>query len=296
MARQKDGWIKTFANLIFKGLTGNEITYYLVGNLIADPKDSDSPGRLDISDRNMALLLEWHHQKTGRVRRSLLQKGFLVLNADGTYSINGYADIQSKDFPGKDFQGSEFPLYELLAYKRNKRCFRNTIGIPKDKVDDYHPLDTSGLPSSRVDDYHPLVDDYHPPAKLTPATKSIKDKKYKRRAFFEKTPDPRIKEILTAITEKAGYQIPNYAKEGQAVKRALQMGFTPEQFLECWQKMKTFAFWTGKWLPLAKVTENLGEFAAGRLTDGANRPGHQKATVAARVRGDRPPEDFRGKW
>lgn len=76
---------------------------------------------------------------------------------------------------------------------------------------------------------------------------------------------------MNTISQKVGYQIPHYAKEGAAVKRALAMRFTPEQFIACWEKMKTFAFWKGKWLPLVKVTENLGEFVAGRLENGKPR-------------------------
>jgi len=78
-------------------------------------------------------------------------------------------------------------------------------------------------------------------------------------------PDPRVKEVLSIIVNKTGHDIPSYAKEGAAVKRALAMGFTPEEFVGCWEKMKEFSFWQGKWLPLAKVTENLGEYRAGRL-------------------------------
>lgn len=81
-------------------------------------------------------------------------------------------------------------------------------------------------------------------------------------------PDPKVKEILDIITEKVGYQIASYGKEGAAVKRALKLGFSVEQFMGCWQKLKTFPFWYGKWLPLATVTENIGEFVAGRLKEG----------------------------
>jgi len=83
--------------------------------------------------------------------------------------------------------------------------------------------------------------------------------------------DPRIKEILGTIEQKLGQQIPFYAKEGVAVKRALNMGFTPEEILGCWETMRSFEFWQGKWLPLAKVTENLGEYKSGRLRDGSKK-------------------------
>jgi len=87
---------------------------------------------------------------------------------------------------------------------------------------------------------------------------------------------PEVKTILDTISDRVGYQIPSYAKEGVAVKRALKMGFNADQFLSCWETMKGFEFWKGKWLPLAKVTENLGEFAAGRLSDRVRGPPSSK--------------------
>lgn len=92
------------------------------------------------------------------------------------------------------------------------------------------------------------------------------------------SPDPRIKEILDSIGQKVGYEIANFAKEGAAVKRALTMGFSPQEFIACWEKLKTFAFWKGKWLPLATVTENLGEFVAGRLEDAGRKEASSPAT------------------
>lgn len=92
------------------------------------------------------------------------------------------------------------------------------------------------------------------------------------------SPDPRINQILDTIGQKVGYEIANFAKEGAAVKRALKMGFSPEQFIACWEKLKTFAFWKGKWLPLAVVTENLGEFVAGRLEDVGRKEASSPAT------------------
>lgn len=105
--------------------------------------------------------------------------------------------------------------------------------------------------------------------------------------------DPRVKTVLDTISGELGTQIPFYAKEGAAVKRALQMGHTEEQILACWRKMKTFPFWRGQWLPLAKVAENIGEFVAGRLTDGKPRDGSGKAQ--ARRAPVRRAEDFRSK-
>jgi hypothetical protein len=59
------------------------------------------------------------------------------------------------------------------------------------------------------------------------------------------------------------------------------MGYTVEDIVGCWEKMRGFAWWQGKWLPLAKVVENVGEFKAGRLTDGraTTRRGYAESRV-----------------
>ncbi|MFH1485221.1 MAG: replication protein [Chloroflexota bacterium] len=106
----------------------------------------------------------------------------------------------------------------------------------------------------------------------------------------ERAPDARVKQVLVAITEKLGYQIPHYPTAGKEVKRALK-NFSPEQFIACWDKMKTWPFWEGKWLPLAKVTENLGEFAAGRLRDNSY-PRKGAKRVEARGKWEDFPEKF----
>ena len=143
MAREKDGWVRFYANLLLKGLNGNQVAYYTVATLIADPKGSTHPGKLDVSDRNMALLLEWGHQKAARVKKQLLERGMLISKVDGIY-INGYQDLQSKDFIST-LTGNKFPLREILTYKRNQHRFH---GVLKTRVDDNHPLDRSGSPSS----------------------------------------------------------------------------------------------------------------------------------------------------
>lgn len=116
-------------------------------------------------------------------------------------------------------------------------------------------------------------------------TQKIKDKRKKGSTKV----DPRIKEIFDVIEQKLGSQIPFHAKEGAAIKRALSMGFTPEEIIGCWEAMKGETFWQAKWLPLAKVTENLGEYRSGRLSDEAK-------TKTRRVTGGRTKADFTGDW
>jgi hypothetical protein len=80
-------------------------------------------------------------------------------------------------------------------------------------------------------------------------------------------PDPRVREILRAVEMRLGYPIAHWPKEAAAVKRGLRMGYTPEEILGCWETMRGFAFWKGRWLPMAKVVENLGAYREGTLRE-----------------------------
>ena len=83
--------------------------------------------------------------------------------------------------------------------------------------------------------------------------------------------DPRVRVILDMLTAELGYPLPNIPRCAAEIKKALGMGYSVEEFMGCWRTMREFGFWQGKWLPLIKVVENLGEYRAGRLTEG-NRP------------------------
>ena len=160
MARTKDGWIKMYSNLVLKGLDGDEIAYYTIANLIADPKDSPTPGKFDISDRAMALLLEWSHHRAGDTRKSLIRRGFIIDNGDGSYTINGYAVIQSRDFtPAEELSENRFPLEEILAFKRQRRRFLQGLKPrgSRAKVGRLFPLDSSGSSHPTVGAVIPLL-------------------------------------------------------------------------------------------------------------------------------------------
>ncbi len=107
------------------------------------------------------------------------------------------------------------------------------------------------------------------PSKET--TKETCQKKKGPRPSKEGRADPRVIEIMAAISSRVGYQIPLYAKEAAAVKHALKQGYSSEQFLACWEILKKDPFWQNKWLPLTKVVENLGEFTKGRLHSGPTK-------------------------
>lgn len=94
--------------------------------------------------------------------------------------------------------------------------------------------------------------------------------------------DSRIPMILKFISLELGQPIAFYGKAGAAIKRALDMGYSAEEFCNCWREMKQWGQWQGQWLPLHKVTENLGDFRAGTL---------QERRVSGTTRGVRPKPD-----
>jgi phage replication O-like protein O len=80
-------------------------------------------------------------------------------------------------------------------------------------------------------------------------------------------PDPRVTEVLRAVEMRLGYPIAHWAKEAAAVKRGLKLGYTPEEILGCWETMRGFSFWRGRWLPMATVVDNIGAYREGVLRE-----------------------------
>ena len=125
MARTKDGWVKMYANLILRDLDLGEIAYYTTAYLLANPKDSENPGRFDIKDYPMSLLLNCNNKHVTKIKQRLLSKGLLLDNGDGTYTVNGYQEAQTVDFlPSDALLQNRLPLEDLLRYKANLRQFK----------------------------------------------------------------------------------------------------------------------------------------------------------------------------
>ena len=85
-----------------------------------------------------------------------------------------------------------------------------------------------------------------------------------------------------AMTADRRDPIPNYGKEGQAIKRMLARGFTREEILDCWK---------------AKVSQRGGEFVSMTwVNEDIGRKGAKgEQAKGARVKGARPAADFRGR-
>jgi hypothetical protein len=86
-------------------------------------------------------------------------------------------------------------------------------------------------------------------------------------------------QLMAAYQEALGYKIPNAAKEAPAAKKILAAGYTVEQVLDVYQRLKT-GFWSDKHLSLHKVYEEIGaQLAAPKAgTNGTHQPkGHSNS-------------------
>jgi hypothetical protein len=69
-----------------------------------------------------------------------------------------------------------------------------------------------------------------------------------------------IDRALAVIQELWGQPIVHWAKEAKEVKAALASGYQPEQIVACWKAAQESPRWKGRWMPLAYLVEDLGEF------------------------------------
>ena len=72
--------------------------------------------------------------------------------------------------------------------------------------------------------------------------------------------NPAVDRALAAIQELWGQPIVHWAKEAREVKAALGKGYQPEQIVACWKAAQECTRWKGRWMPLAYLVEDLGEF------------------------------------
>ena len=69
-----------------------------------------------------------------------------------------------------------------------------------------------------------------------------------------------IDRALAVIQELWGQPIVHWAKEAKEVKAALASGYQPEQIVACWKAAQESPRWKGRWMPLAYLVEDLGEY------------------------------------
>ena len=91
---------------------------------------------------------------------------------------------------------------------------------------------------------------------------------------------PAIEES-SAMTAERRDPIPNYGKEGKAIRRMLTRGFTREEMLACWKGKVSQR--GGEFVSMTWVNEDIGKKGA-------------KGEQGKRVKGARPASDFTGNW
>jgi len=69
------------------------------------------------------------------------------------------------------------------------------------------------------------------------------------------------------MVEIIDYAVDILKRRGYITDDDLNLGYTPEQIVGCWEKMRN-GWWKGKELALARVLGNLGEYAKSSHSDG----------------------------
>ncbi len=82
-----------------------------------------------------------------------------------------------------------------------------------------------------------------------------------KRSRSTKPPHPNSQPIMDAYIEALGYTPANYPKEAATAKRMAEQGFTPEQVVATYKKIKEdkSGWWEEKFVSLGKVHEQIGE-------------------------------------
>ena len=83
----------------------------------------------------------------------------------------------------------------------------------------------------------------------------------------KKPPDPRTAVVFHVLEEAQGYKFSaSAAAEMAAIRRMLDGGAEPDAIIACWKALKAQPFWRDKFLSLASVAKNLGEYQNGNMT------------------------------
>jgi hypothetical protein len=69
-----------------------------------------------------------------------------------------------------------------------------------------------------------------------------------------------IKELFAALKERRGYNYPNHSAEAKAIRWMLREGYTPDDILGCYDKLKRKPFWEEKTLAMMSVQKEIGEW------------------------------------
>jgi len=184
----------------------------------------------------------------------------------------------------------------LIAAVKSLKSIRNN-GLAKDFIDynrsfDLVPLYEDEVRTVSPPSYHggDTVPNPDPGPGPSPGAKKRgmgdKGEMTAARGKAKKQPDPVIAEILTEMKSFLGYPdktnkdpIPNYAKEGQFLKKMLGRHFTREEILSCWKTKVQQR--RGEFVSLAWVNEDIAAFVHRREKGGAVAQRESKGWASA---------------
>jgi len=77
--------------------------------------------------------------------------------------------------------------------------------------------------------------------------------------IIEKSPyGEGIRQVFAGLVKKRGYKTPKNQAEAKSIRNMLKEGYTPNQILDTWEKLKADDFWQGKELYMMSVEKQIG--------------------------------------
>lgn len=73
-----------------------------------------------------------------------------------------------------------------------------------------------------------------------------------------------IKQCVHWIEQKQNIRIVNYGKQGKALKKLAEAGYTGQEVAECFDKMKEDQFWQDKIIDFMTIANNIHKYITGQ--------------------------------
>lgn len=88
--------------------------------------------------------------------------------------------------------------------------------------------------------------------------------------IIEKSPyGEGIRQVFVGLSKRRGYKTPKNQAEAKSIRNMLKEGYTHDQILDTWEKLKADDFWQGKELFMMSVEKQIGAI----LKDGTHKRG-----------------------
>jgi hypothetical protein len=206
--------------------------------------NADDDGRLKASPRFLkAIIFPYDNDKTAdqvqELRDQCAKLGLIRL-----YSKNGQEYL---DLPG---------------WKEHQRIRKDRY--TPSKLPEYNNADTKMTTNWQPDDNQVSTTGVHRGGEDSLVKVNTPPKGGARKKRANSQTDPRVKEIFNEIHQFFGYPdkvqqdpIPNYAKEGQFIKKMLNRGFTCVEILACWRSKVSQR--GGDYVSMVWVNEDIGK-------------------------------------